>query len=102
MGGWRDRSGDPALLDRSAAEGQDQSHKTVKSAIWMLYDTSALTSGFSLEEPTAFTDRIHRSIQLGLSEDDDEAAAEEEDLPALKSTEEGSSGLGRTDDPTKE
>merc|ERR1711959_565434 len=48
-----------ALRD-SSMQGYMSSKKTMKDLIWLLYDTSLLTSGFSLDEPTTFASRIHR------------------------------------------
>ena len=85
-----------SLREKIAA---DQSDKTVKDVIWMLYDTSLLTSGFSLDEPTTFANRIHRLIKLGLSIDEDEDAGDDvgEAMPELEATGEIDSTMEEVD-----
>ena len=73
-------------LKKGATAGK--SDKTIKVLMWLLFDTSLLTSGFNLDEPTQFAGRIHRMIKLGLSiDDDDEGLGDDDDLPPLEEVE---------------
>ena len=46
----------------------DQDPSSVRDLIQLLYDTSLLSSGFSLPKPDDYTNRIYRLIQLGLGD----------------------------------
>merc|ERR1719327_1504216 len=87
-----------ALREKADA---DQSDKTVRDLIWLLFDTSLLTCGFSLEEPATFSARIHRLVKLGLSIDDDDDNDDDmddvEELPAADGEEEEESAMEQVD-----
>merc|ERR1719220_1483654 len=76
----------------------DKNDKSVNDLVLLLFETSLLTSGFTLEDPGTHATRIHRMIKLGLGFDaDDEAAAEgEEEMPELENDdgEDDSSRMG--------
>jgi molecular chaperone HtpG len=80
---------------KKKVEADGENDRTVKSITQLLFETSLLVSGFTIEEPAGFAERIHKLVSLGLNVDEEpetaeEAAAEEasEDAPAESAMEE--------------
>ncbi len=66
----------------------DKSDKTEKDLVWLLFGILLLTSVFNLDEPTHSAGRIHRMVELGPpNDDDDEGLGDDNDLPPLAEVE---------------
>jgi len=62
---------------KKKVESDGENDRTVKSIVQLLFETSLLVSGFTIEEPAGFADRIHKLVSLGLNiEEEPEAAPE--------------------------
>ena len=77
-----------ALNEKASADPNDRS---LKDLVFLMYETSLLTSGFSIDEPNTHAERIFRMVSLGLGIDDDVSAPVAEsaaatDMPPLETT----------------
>merc|ERR1711972_74148 len=79
----------------------DKNDKSVKGLVLLLFETSLLSSGFSLEDPAVHARRIHRMIKLGLGIDEDDeadaAVADDTDMPPLEGESEDASRMEEVD-----
>jgi molecular chaperone HtpG len=58
-----------ALVDKVSV---DRNEKSIKDFIWLLYESSLLSSGFTLEDPNVFVGRLQHILEAGLSVDTSE------------------------------
>ncbi|KAI1774400.1 heat shock protein 90 [Hypoxylon cercidicola] len=82
---------------KKKVEADGENDKTVKSIVQLLFETSLLVSGFTIEEPAGFAERIHKLVSLGLNLDEQ---PEVEEVPATAeavATETGDSAMEEVD-----
>lgn len=80
----------------------DKNDKAVKDLVILLFETSLLSSGFSLDSPQVHASRIYRMIKLGLGIDEDEPMTTEDaqsagDAPSLLEDTEDASHMEEVD-----
>merc|ERR1712020_684110 len=80
----------------------DKNDKSVKDLVHLLFETSLLSSGFTLEDPAIHAQRIHRMIKLGLGIDEEEAIVEStegtnDEMPPLEGDAEDASRMEEVD-----
>jgi len=83
---------------KNKVESDGENDRTVKSIVQLLFETSLLVSGFTLEEPASFAERIHNLVQIGLNiEEGDSAPAETVAAAEAPAAETGDSAMEEVD-----
>ena len=91
-----------SIIKRLRARVFDKnSTKMFADLVWLLYETTVLTSGFSLVKPTLFASRIHKLIDLGLADDDDDDDDEDNNVEKETLNDEKNINLSVNDDVTE-
>ncbi|KAG5951808.1 hypothetical protein E4U53_002247 [Claviceps sorghi] len=82
---------------KKKVEADGENDRTVKSIVQLLFETSLLVSGFTIEEPAGFAERIHKLVQLGLNIEEDDAAPAEVATTDAPAAETGDSAMEEVD-----
>ena len=85
---------------KKKVETDGENDRTVKSITQLLFETSLLVSGFTIEEPAGFAERIHKLVSLGLNVDEEAETTEEkkeEDEAAAPAEATGESAMEEVD-----
>ena len=64
---------------KKKVEADGENDRTVKSITQLLFETSLLVSGFTIDEPSGFAERIHKLVSLGLNVDEEAETTEEKE-----------------------
>lgn len=83
------------LKQKVEADGEDD--KTVKSIVQLLFETSLLVSGFTIDEPASFAERIHKLVSLGLNIDEEPEVEEAAPVEDAVAAETGDSAMEEVD-----
>ncbi|KAK1982308.1 hsp90-like protein [Colletotrichum cereale] len=82
---------------KKKVEADGENDRTVKSIVQLLFETSLLVSGFTIDEPASFAERIHKLVQLGLNIDEEEEKPESTPTADTPAVETGDSAMEEVD-----
>jgi molecular chaperone HtpG len=82
---------------KAKVEADGENDRTVKSIVQLLYETSLLVSGFTIEEPASFAERIHKLVQVGLNIEDEVKTDDETPEAGATAAETGDSAMEEVD-----
>ncbi|TGJ81278.1 hypothetical protein E0Z10_g7484 [Xylaria hypoxylon] len=82
---------------KKKVEADGENDKTVKSIVQLLFETSLLVSGFTIDEPAGFAERIHKLVSLGLNLEEEAEVVEEVPSAETAAAETGDSAMEEVD-----
>ncbi|PFH58846.1 hypothetical protein XA68_13152 [Ophiocordyceps unilateralis] len=78
-------------------EADGENDRPLKSIVQLLFETSLLVSGFTIDDPAGFAERTHKLVQLGLNIDEDDAAPTDEPVADAPAAATGDSAMEEVD-----